>query len=142
MLSRPLPQVLLLTACQAGLTNQEHNMLCRAMLCCVRLCYLVMCCALPWYAMPCRAMPCHARSCLVMLCHAVPRCATLCHAVPCFATLCYAAGERRQALEAFVAAFGVEASGVPATSNSRADPVLQVSVQSQQQHIAAECYLC
>ena len=72
----------------------------------------MLCHAVPRHAMPCYAMPCHA-----MLYYAVVR-----HAV-----LWYAAGERRQALEAFVAAFGVEASSIPATSNSRADPVLQVS---------------
>ena len=54
-------------------------------------------------------------------------CAGLCCAVVCYAVLYYAAGERRQALEAFVAAFGVEAGGSPATSDSHADPVLQVS---------------
>lgn len=44
-----------------------------------------------------------------------------------YAVLCDAAGEQRQTLEAFIAAFGVGASGSLATNGSHADPVLQVS---------------
>ena len=113
------------------------DMLCCALLYYATLCCVMLCHATPCYVMPCRITPrcavlCCAVLCCAVLCCAVLCCAVLCCAVLCcavlrYAVLCYAAGERRQALEAFVAAFGVEASSSLATNNSHADSVLQVS---------------
>ena len=84
-------------------------------------------------------MLCHAVLCCIVSCYA-----TLCRAVqrnvlPCHTALCYSVGEQRQTLEAFIAAFGVDAAGSPATSSSHADPVLQVSHAVT---IALHIYVC